>query len=266
MKQPANPIGICTWSLDNDPDRAFHTLEATGLSHIHLGISAIEMFREAIEQGCVSVSATMVGFPQEDYSTLETIRRTGGIMPDDCWERNCNIVLEAIDLTAVLGVGLLSFHAGFIDHSDVAGYRKFCTRMRELADAAQTKGVVLLLETGQEVAEDLRCCLEDLDHPAVGVNFDPANMILYGKGDPIAAVRMLAPWIRHVHVKDALPSAVEGEWGTEVPWGDGAVDHKGFIDALAEIGFAGALAIEREAGKTRESDIKLAVCRLGGKI
>ncbi|MCF7817523.1 MAG: sugar phosphate isomerase/epimerase [Kiritimatiellales bacterium] len=266
MKQPANPIGICTWSLDNDPDRVFHTLEATGLSHIHLGIFAIDMFKAAIERGRVRVSATMVGFPQEDYSTLATIRRTGGIMPDDCWERNRDIVLDAIDISSDLGVGLLSFHGGFIDHSDEAGYRKFCTRMRELADAARLKGVVLLLETGQEVAEDLRCCLEDLNHPAVGVNFDPANMILYGKGDPIAAVRTLAPWIRHVHIKDAVPAAVPGEWGIEVPWGNGDVEHGMFIQTLAEIGFAGALAVEREAGKTRENDIKLAVRRLGGEI
>ena len=123
--------------------------------------------------------------------------------------------------------------------------------------------MVLLMETGQETAQDLRNCLEDLDHPALGVNFDPANMILYGKGDPIEAVKTLAPWIRHVHIKDATASNTVGEWGTEVPWGDGEVEGKKFVQTLDEIGFSGTLAIEREAGDSRSHDIKLAVKRLG---
>ena len=124
---------------------------------------------------------------------------------------------------------------------------------------------MLLLETGQETAADLRRCLEDLNHPALRVNFDPANMILYGKGYPIAAVRTLAPWIKHVHIKDAVQSAVPGKWGSEVPWGDGEVGSNEFIQTLEEIGYTGALAIEREAGDTRKNDIKLAVNRLEGK-
>ncbi len=234
-----------------------------GVSHLHLEAIVLDAFREAIAQSGWTISCTMVGFPQEDYSTLDRIRETGGIMPDDCWATNRSIVLDAIAKTAEAGVGLLSFHAGFIDHNDAEGYQKFCVRMRELADAALEKKVVLLMETGQETAQDLRNCLEDLDHPALGVNFDPANMILYGKGDPIEAVKTLAPWIKHVHIKDAVASPVSGEWGEEVPWGDGEVDGGMFIQSLDEIGFSGTLAIEREAGETRADDIKLAVKRLG---
>ena len=83
------------------------------------------------------------------------------------------------------------------------------------------------------------------------------------KGDPIEAVRILAPWIKHVHVKDAVKTSVPGEWGTEVPWGDGEVGCDRFIQALDEIGYAGALAIEREGGESRGEDIKLAADRLG---
>ncbi len=260
-----NPIGICSWSLRNDLAEVSLVLEETGLSHIHLGIDALGEFRDAIAQNSWIVTCTMIGFPQEDYSSLESIRETGGIIPDDCWEQNRALVLEAIELTAGLGVPFLSTHAGFIDHTDAGGYRKFCARVRELAEAAQAENIMLLLETGQETASDLRRCLEDLNHPALGVNFDPANMILYSKGDPIAAVRTLAPWIKHVHIKDAVKSDVPGEWGTEVPWGDGEVGNNKFIQTLEEIGYTGALAIEREAGDTRMNDIKLAVDRLGGK-
>lgn len=253
-----NKIAICTWSLNNNLDDISQTLEETGLSHLHLDVVALDGFREAIAKNRWIVTSTMIGFPQEDYSTLDSIRETGGIMPDDCWEKNRALALDAIGLTAELGVGFLSLHAGFIDHNDAEGYRKFCSRLRELADAAQAGNIMLLLETGQETAEDLVHCLEDLAHPALGVNFDPANMILYDKGDPIAAVRILAPWIKHVHIKDAVKSTVPGEWGTEVPWGDGEVGATEFIQTLEEIGYTGALAIEREAGDTRKNDIKLA--------
>lgn len=262
MKQP---IGICSWSLSNDLSLIEQTLRDTGVTHLHLEASAFAAFRETIAQNRWTISCMMLGFPQEDYSSLESIRKTGGIIPDDCWETNRALALEAIGKTADAGVGLLSFHAGFIDHNDAAGYQKFCGRMRELADAAQARNVVLLMETGQETAQDLRNCLEDLDHPALGVNFDPANMILYGKGDPIDAVIVLAPWIKHVHIKDATPSNVPGEWGAEVPWGDGEVDGGMFIQTLDKIGFTGVLAIEREAGDARAEDIKLAVKRLGGE-
>ena len=233
---------------------------------MHLGIETVNTFREAIEKNEWMSTSTMIGFPQEDYTTLESIRETGGIMPDSCWESNRALALQAIDLTAEYSIDFLSMHAGFIDHDDVEGYQKFCARIRVLADAAYENKVMLLLETGQESAADLRACLEDLNHPALGVNFDPANMILYGMGDPIEAVRILAPWIKHVHIKDAVKSAVPGEWGTEVPWGDGDVDASKFMQTLEEIGYTGALAIEREGGDTRADDIQLAADRLGEMI
>ena len=90
-----------------------------------------------------------------------------------------------------------------------------------------------------------------------------ADLLLYGMGDPVAAVAKLAPWIRHVHIKDALPSKKPGlEWGEETPWGDGKVNAKAFIAALDKAGYTGALAVEREGGNSRTADIALAVQRL----
>jgi len=262
MQIKNRPISICSWSLEDSLPLISQTMEKLGLSHIHVRVSVLQ--EEEWDQNDWTVTCTMIGFPQEDYSTLDSIRKSGGIVPDDCWEKNHDLVLEAIDLTAKRGVDFLSLHAGFINPTDADGYRKFCGRMRELADAAQARKIMLLLETGQETADDLLQCLEDLDHSALGVNFDPANMILYGKGAPILAVRTLAPWIKHVHIKDAVKSPVPGEWGAEVPWGDGEVGHIEFIQTLEEIGYTGALAIEREAGDTRADDIKLAITRLDG--
>ena len=121
---------------------------------------------------------------------------------------------------------------------------------------------MLLLETGQETAQELRNFLEELNNPVIGVNFDPANIILYDKGDPIEAVRVLAPWIKHIHIKDATRTKQPGTWGLEVPWGDGEVGPETFLNVLKEIGFEGTLAIEREAGDDRLGDVKLAAERL----
>jgi sugar phosphate isomerase/epimerase len=204
----------------------------------------------------------MIDFPSEDYASLQSIRATGGVVPDAPWEENRALALGAIEVAASLGAKLLSLHLGFIDHAQPALARKLSDRARLLADAAAKRGVELLLETGQESAADLRRFLETMNHPALKINFDPANMILYDKGSPVEAVRTLAPWIRHVHAKDAVRTKVPGTWGAEVPWGDGEVGPAVFLKALKETGFRGALAIEREAGDDRLGDIRKAAERL----
>lgn len=261
------PVGVCSWSLQKDIAGVAQEMREVGLSHVHLAVGpAAEEggrgYLAAIQKQDWSISSTMVSFPQEDYSTLESIKKTGGIGPDKDWEGNRKRFLEGLKATAELGVRHLSMHAGFIDHRDPEYARKFTDRIRCLADAAQEKEILLLLETGQEIAEELRHFLKELNHPAIRVNFDPANMILYGKGDPIEAVEILGPWIEHVHIKDAIRTKKPGTWGTEVPWGEGEVGGEAFLRVLKRIGFRGVLAIERESGKDRLKDIRLAAGRL----
>lgn len=269
MKKHKNwPISICSWSLQTDVAGVAEALAKLDVEHVHLELApavakdgGAEVLA-AIQAQNWTITSTMIGFPTEDYSTLDTIKVTGGVMPDDAWDANRELAIDCINLTAKLGVKYASTHAGFLDHTNEANAQKFYERLKCLADAAQAAGVTLLLETGQESADDLRQFLEQINHPALGVNFDPANMILYNKGEPLQAVRVLAPWIRHVHIKDATCTKVAGEWGAEVPWGDGEVGGNAFLDTLAEIGYEGAIAIEREAGDCRFDDIQKAVNRL----
>lgn len=259
------PIGLCSWSLQTDIAGVADAMDKIGLDHVHLGIRAAvedgEILKQIEKQSWI-ITCTMIDFPQEDYSSLDAIKVTGGVVPDDCWERNRELFMGAVDATAELGVDYLSMHAGFLDESNEEYAKKFTDRIVTLADAADAKAIKLLLETGQEKAEELRSFLEKLDHPALGVNFDPANMILYDKGNPIDAVHVLGPWIEHVHIKDADRTKQPGTWGAEVPWGEGQVRTGLFLDALDEIGFDGALAIEREAGEDRFGDIKMAAGKL----
>jgi len=261
------PISVCTWSLGND----FDTLQAlagqTGPFLLHLAISDAlkptgEDYLAKVKATGLGISATMIDFAHEDYSTLESIKVTGGIVPDEHWPDDEKSVLAAIDLTEKLGVKFLSLHFGFIDPDDPAAEKKLADRTRIIADHAAEKNVTILMETGQETADELKHFLETLNHPALAVNFDPANMLLYDKGDPIKAVKILARWIKHVHIKDATRTQTPGTWGAEVPWSAGEVNPTAFLNALKQIGYTGALAVEREAGDNRLEDIKSAIEKL----
>ena len=261
------PVSVCSWSLKQDVHELAESMRKLDIGYVNLAVRPAlqeggEKFLQAVREQDWTISSTMIDFPCEDYSTLESIKKTGGIGPDEHWDENRELALGAIDVTAELGAKYLLMHAGFIDHTQPEYAKRFYDRIRLLADAAGEKNVKFLMETGQETAEELKHFLEKMDHPALRVNFDPANMILYDKGNPLEAIKVLAPWIKHVHIKDALLTETPGTWGAEVPWGEGEVDSDAFLRTLKEVGFDGALAIEREAGDDRFGDIKKAAERL----
>ena len=261
------PIGVCSWSLKTDVAGAADAMSQLGIDHVNLSLRPAlgengTEYLEAVRRQDWTISNMTIGFPQEDYSSLETIRATGGIVPDERWEANREAFLQAVAITADFGVPYLSTHVGFIDESHPQQADKLRDRLLHLADAAGAKDIMLLMETGQETAECLREFIEGMNHSAIGVNLDPANMILYDMGDPVQAVSLLAPWIKHIHIKDAIRTKQPGVWGTEVPWGEGEVRDGAFLKTLREVGFTGALAVEREAGDDRIGDVQLAVQRL----
>ena len=272
----AERIGVCSWSYQRPLREVADEMAKIGVKGIDLALTpfvapdgrhGVEEGEEALAfakaqfaSGAWRLFATMISFPQEDYSTLETIRKTGGVVPDDCWPRNREIAAAAAELSGSLGAPYMLFHAGFLDESNPAAYAAYVERVSFVRDACARAGVQLILESGQETAEDLARFLRDV--PGLYVNFDPANMILYGKGRPMEALETLVPWIRKIHVKDADATAVPGTWGTERPWGEGQVGGAAFIDALNGLGFTGNLTFEREGGDDRAGDIARAAARL----
>ena len=272
----AERIGVCSWSYQRPLREVADEMAKIGVKGIDLALTpfvapdgrhGVEEGEEALAfakaqfaSGAWRLFATMISFPQEDYSTLDTIRKTGGVVPDDCWPRNREIAAAAAELSGTLGAPYMLFHAGFLDESNPAAYAAYVERVSFVRDACAKAGVQLILESGQETAEDLARFLRDV--PGLYVNFDPANMILYGKGRPMEALETLVPWIRKIHVKDADATAVPGTWGTERPWGEGQVGGAAFIDALNGLGFTGNLTIEREGGDDRAGDIARAAARL----
>jgi hydroxypyruvate isomerase len=261
------PVSVCTWSLKNNVSELNFIKEKTSINCVHLALKPImensdREYIKLFQTDSWKITSTMVGFPQENYSTLETIKKTGGIMPNENWEENKKSVLKAIELTKKLGVEYLSFHFGFLDFSNHSYMNEFKDKVKLLADYAGENGITILMETGQETAVELRRFLTEMNHKALGVNFDPANMILYGKGKPLDAIEILIPWVRHVHIKDAIGSPIPGQWGKEVVWGSGQVDSSKFLGKLKQFGYNGALAIERECGQNRLIDIESTIDKL----
>ena len=268
-------LAVCSWSLQPaTPADLVAKLESTGIRRVQLALDPLrespgswgqtaDLFRQ---KGITTVSG-MFGCVGEDYSTLDSIRATGGIAPDATWEQNRTNIRNTAALAQKLGLKLVTFHAGFLPHEESdPTFARMLRRLAETADVFKAVNITLGLETGQETAPVLVQLLQKLQRPNVGVNFDPANMILYDKGDPIAALRTLGPWIRQVHIKDARRTKVPGTWGEEVVVGTGEVDWRAFFTTLQGLNFAGDLVIEREAGTQRVADIRTAkdvVLKLG---
>ena len=272
----ADRLGVCSWSYRLPMDAVAAEMNKLGLANINLALqpflegderhgkaedaAACRRAEKRIESGEWKVSATMISFNHEDYTTLDSIRKTGGSVPDEHWEADRALVARAARLTGKWKVPYMLMHAGFLDEHDKAAFEKYLYRVKTLRDICQKENVELILETGQETADDLARFMPLVE--GVGVNFDPANMILYNKGVPVDAVKKIAPWIRHMHIKDARYTKVPGTWGEEVPWGDGEVNAQLLLKTLEEVGFKGVFAIEREAGDDRVGDIALAARRV----
>ena len=270
---PADRIGVCSWSWRLPMKEVACEMEKADVKGIHLALgpfiapderhgaaedaATLAFVKEKIAKGEWVLMSTMIGTVGEDYSTLETIRETGGIVPDRTWEANKKIVTAGARLTQELGCRYMSTHAGFLDESNPVALKKYVQRVTWMRDECRKYGVELILESGQETAEDLAAFMPRV--PGVGINFDPANMILYAKGKPREAVRILAPWIRQVHVKDACETKKPGTWGDEVPWGMGEVGGEAFLAELEALGYKGNYVVEREAGEDRPGDIRRAV-------
>jgi len=248
------------------PQELVDKLLATGMRRVQLALDPLRKAPDVwgqtsalFQQNGISIMSGMYGCVGEDYSTLETIRATGGIAPDATWDQNWKNIQASAGLARQLGLKLVTFHAGFVPHEESdPTFDRLLGRLAQIADLFLTHGMALGLETGQETAPVLLQLLQKLKRPNLGVNFDPANMILYDKGDPIKALRVLGPWIRQVHIKDALATKVPGTWGEEVAAGSGQVDWRAFFVTLKELDFAGDFVIEREAGSQRVADIRQA--------
>jgi L-ribulose-5-phosphate 3-epimerase len=259
-------LAVCSWSLQPaGPADLAQQLSAVGIGRVQLGLDPVredpawaDAFAVLGEHG-IDVVSGMMAAVGEDYSTLESIKVTGGITPDETWEQNLANFTANADLMVKEGVSTALFHAGFLPHEESdPDFEKMLGRLSAVADLFAERGLSVVLETGQEPAHGLRAFLDRLNRGNVGANLDPANMLLYNNGNPVEALRLLGSYVCNLHIKDANVTQVPGTWGEEVVVGTGQVDWSEFFEALDDIGFEGDLCIEREAGDQRVADIRRA--------
>jgi sugar phosphate isomerase/epimerase len=254
-------IGVCSWSLHvTSIPELRRLLDGLGVNVVQIACGdphhaawdeGDDMPEAALAEG-FDLTSAMLGFPGEDYTTPQTIQKTGGFGDPATRPERLERLAWALDRTLALGLSDLMMHAGFLPEPGDPDRKPFLDTLGTVSDMAQAKGVTVGFETGQETADLLRRTLDDLECPNLKVNFDPANMLLYDKGDPIRAVEILGADIGSVHVKDANRPTTPGQWGEEVPLGKGQVDIPKFVRTLEAVGYTGPLCIEREVGNQKE--------------
>jgi sugar phosphate isomerase/epimerase len=212
----------------------------------------------------ITVTAVFGGFAGESYADIPTVERTVGLVPLETQQARLAEMKDISDFAALLGCHVIALHLGFVPEDRQSdSYKSTLDVVRNLCEYADTNAQNLHLETGQETAENLIRFIADSHCENLFVNFDPANMILYGTGEPIEALEKINGHVRSVHCKDAIWAASPGkEWGREVPLGEGDVGMRRYLETLKSIDYDGPLTIERELPQEPErqkAEIKHAV-------
>lgn len=204
----------------------------------------------------ITVTAVFGGFDGESYADIETTKKTVGLVPESTRVARLQEMKEIADFAQLIGCQTVALHIGFVPEDTAsASYKSLLDVTRDLLDHCQKNGQQLNLETGQESADHLLHFIGDVGRDNLFINFDPANMVLYGTGDPIAALKKVGHLVRSVHCKDGTwaPEGQRGKaWGTEVPLGEGDVGMETYLRTLKDVGYLGPLTIEREIAHDRE--------------
>ncbi|MGQ9631047.1 MAG: sugar phosphate isomerase/epimerase family protein [bacterium] len=219
--------------------------------------------KRALEKTGIEVSAVNGSYPGESYADIETVRRTVGFLPPETLEERIRLTYEYKDLGVFLNAKIFTTHIGVVpEDTKSALYNRLVGDIRRMAEEFAKADMLFAMETGQEKAEAMVEFMNNVGAENLKINFDPANMILYGTGEPIPAIDILKDYIVHVHVKDGTWPKSKGKLGREEPLGEGDVNIPAYIAKLKEIGYAGPLIIEREAGTDRIGDIRAAKAML----
>lgn len=249
------PIGVFA-SIDAGLGVKLEVAHELGVPTVHLHAPHVDTrtperadeFLAQLSELGIKISVVFGGFEGESYADIPTVAKTVGLVPPETRAARTREMKEISDFARLLGVDAVALHIGFVPHDKADPmYQEVIQVTREICDHCRGNGQRLHLETGQEPVDTLLGFLKDVERDNLFVNFDPANMILYGSGDPIEALKKLGPYVKSVHCKDGKWSANPGkEWGKEVPFGQGDVGAEAFLQTLKDIGYEGPLTIERE--------------------
>lgn len=246
--------------LSPDPETAISRVADLGFptAQVHINStddSTLTRLRTALERYKVEATAAVCGGPGAEIYDFYRGPETIGLVPRATRAARIARMKDVADFAQKAGIPAIQGHCGFIpENPNDPLYKEAVDAIREVAEYCKTKGLNLRCETGQETPITLVRAIKDVGTGNVGVNFDAANLIMYGKGNPVDAVPLLAPYIQGVHVKDGIYPENPRQLGRETPIRQGAVDWPILIRRLKQTGYTGALTIEREISGPKQTE------------
>lgn len=267
------PTGIFA-SIDGGLGAGIESVQKLGVPTVHLSAPSVALrtaencaqTKAEFAAAGIQISVVFIGFPEDDYQTVEHVVQTVGLVPEGTREARLKETLEIADFAASLGVDAIGMHLGFVPgEPQDAAFQQLVDVTRRVCDHCSRQGQFFHLETGQETADELLTFIEAVGRDELKVNFDPANMILYGAGDPLEALDKVGAHVRSVHCKDASETRrADQPWYEDAPLGTGDVNIEAFLNKLNDLGYEGPLTIEREYSPDQAGDIAAALKLLEG--
>ncbi|MCX7825187.1 MAG: sugar phosphate isomerase/epimerase [Verrucomicrobiae bacterium] len=260
-------IGLMIWATE--AEAKINTMKALGLSVGQIGVRWSDIagapkrraLAKLLRGSGIEWVTVFAAFEGENYSDIPSVRDTVGLVPPALRAQRLDEAKKLSEFACEVGIARFALHVGCVPETpNDPLYDGVVRAVRMLADECRFNGQQLCLETGQESADVMRRFIADVKCTNVRVNFDPANMILYGSGEPIEALGKLAEYVVTVHCKDGKPPTEKDKLGVEVPLGQGDVGMDRFIAKLKEIGYQGPLTIEREiSGEQQIADVRAGI-------
>ena len=216
-----------------------------------------EFLKKCLKQYGITVSAFWCGWNGPVIWNFYDGQLTLGLVPPEYRQMRIQNLCDGADFAHSLGISDVVTHMGFIPENPYdPNFHSFCVAVRTVAQHLKQNGQYLLFETGQETPVTLLRCFETVGMDNLGINLDTANLILYGKANPVDALDVFGTYVRNLHAKDGLYPVNGHDLGQEVPIGEGKVDFIALFEKLHELGYDSYVTIEREIeGDQQLSDI-----------
>jgi len=255
--------------LESGPEGAISKVRDFGLptcqvscwSQELLSTEMADKLKRAAADNSVEITTIWTGLPGLYVWDFVDGPRTIGLVPPETRAMRLEALRKGSDFAEQVGVESITTHVGFIPENPKDPlYPGLVDAIEQIAKHCEGKGQEFWFETGQETPVTLLRTIEDSGADNLGVNLDPANLILYGKANPVDALDVIGKLVRGVHAKDGCYPTTGGQLGRETPLGEGKVNFPVLVPKLKGLGFAGALTIEREiSGPQQITDIRKAI-------
>lgn len=259
-------IGVCVYLSEKDElSKKFEDLRAQGFDNCQLlswnpaawTLENADAVNALTKQYGVTISAFWCGWEGPAVWNFYEGPQTLGLVPPAYRDMRVKNLCDGADFAKLLGVQDVVTHMGFIpENPNDPAFLPFCDAVRVVAEHCKQNGQYLLFETGQETPVTMLRCFEQVGTDNLGVNLDTANLILYGKANPVDALDVFGKYVRNLHAKDGLYPTNGHDLGTEMPVGQGKVDFPSLFQKLHALGYDGVVTIEREiSGEQQTKDI-----------